>query len=58
MVFIEDREGVFDTPIDKVWKLAKAHYTEGSKIHPNAKNVATEMINGQVFINSWEEQVN
>ena len=58
MVYIEDREGVFDAPIDKVWKLAKAHYTEGSKIHPNAKNVTTEMINEQGFINSWEEEIN
>jgi hypothetical protein len=58
MVFIEDREGVFDAPIDKVWKLAKAHAIEGSKIHPSAKNVTTEMINEQVFINSWEEEVN
>jgi hypothetical protein len=31
MVFIEDREGIFDAPIDKVWKLAKAHSAEGSK---------------------------
>ena len=34
MVFIEDREGIFDAPIDKVWKLAMAHSTEGAKIHP------------------------
>jgi hypothetical protein len=34
MAFIEDREGVFDASIDKVWKLAKAHSTEGAKIHP------------------------
>ena len=58
MVFIEDRDGVFDAPIDKVWKLTKAHATEGSKIHPGAKNVHTEMINEQVFINSWEEEIN
>ncbi len=58
MVFIEDREGVFDAPIDKLWKLAKAHSTEGSKIHPSAKNVTTELINEQVFINSWEEEIN
>jgi hypothetical protein len=56
MVFIEDREGIFDAPIDKVWKLAKAHVIEGSKIHPSAKNVTTETINEQVFINSWEEE--
>jgi len=56
MVFIEDREGIFDAPIDKVWELAKAHSTEGAKIHPSAKNVKTEMINEQVFINSWEEE--
>ena len=58
MVFIEDREGVFDAPIDKVWKLTKAHSTEGSQIHPSAKNVTIEMINEQVFINSWNEEVN
>jgi hypothetical protein len=58
MVFIEDREGVFDAPIDKVWKLGKAHFTEGSKIHPTAKNVVTEMINEQTFTNSWEEEIN
>src|SRR5690349_20426409 len=58
MVFIEDSEGVFDASIDKVWKLAKAHYTEGAKIHPNAKNVTIQMINEQVFINSWEEEIN
>jgi hypothetical protein len=58
MVFIEDREGVFDAPIDKVWKLAQAHFTEGSKIHPGAKNVVTEMINEQTFTNSWEDKVN
>lgn len=56
MVFIEDREGIFDAPIDKVWELAKAHSTERAKIHPSAKNVKTEMINEQVFINSWEEE--
>src|SRR5919112_4733715 len=44
MVFIEDREGIFDAPIDKVWELAKAHSVEGSKIHPNAKNIETTML--------------
>jgi hypothetical protein len=44
MVFIEDREGIFDAPIDKVWKLAKAHSVEGSKIHPSAKNIETTML--------------
>lgn len=39
MVFIEDRQGIFDAPIDKVWKLAQAHSIEDSKIHPGAKNV-------------------
>jgi hypothetical protein len=27
MVFIEDK-GVFDAPIDKVWNLAQAHFTD------------------------------
>ncbi|TVP39274.1 hypothetical protein [Candidatus Nitrosocosmicus arcticus] len=58
MVFIEDREGVFDASIDKVWKLVQAHINEGSKIHPIAKNVVTEMLNDNTFINSWNEEIN
>lgn len=58
MVFIEDREGVFDASIDKVWKLVQAHIKEGSKIHPSAKNVVTEMLDENTFINSWNEEIN
>ncbi len=58
MVFIEDREGVFDASIDKVWKLVQAHTKEGSKIHPSAKNVVTEMLDDNTFINSWNEEFN
>jgi hypothetical protein len=58
MVFIEDREGIFDAPIDKVWKLAKAHSVEGSKIHPSAKNIETTMSDDNTFINSWYEHIN
>ena len=58
MVFIEDREGLFDAPIDKVWRLAQAHATEGSKIHPGARNVATEMISENTFVNSWDQEMN
>jgi len=58
MVFIEDREGVFDTSIDKLWKLVQAPIKEGSKIHPSAKNVVTEMLNDDTFINSWSEEIN
>ena len=43
MVFVEDREGIFDASIDKVWNLAKAHFTDGSKIHPLAKNLVTDV---------------
>jgi hypothetical protein len=57
MVFIEDREGIFDAPIDKVWKLAKAHSIEGSKIHPSAKNIETTMLDENTFINSWYENI-
>jgi hypothetical protein len=58
MVFIEDRQGIFDASLDKVWNLARAHSTEGSKIHPSAKNIVTEMINEQIFTNSWDEEIN
>ena len=58
MVFIEDRDGIYNAPIDKVWKLAQAHATEGAKIHPSAKNVLTEMLNENTFVNSWDEEIN
>lgn len=58
MVFVEDREGVFDAPIDKVWNLAKAHFTDGSKIHPRAKNLVTNTLNEHSFTNSWDEEIN
>ncbi|MDQ6723059.1 MAG: hypothetical protein M3Z01_02170 [Thermoproteota archaeon] len=58
MVFIEDKAGIFDAPIDEVWKLAQAHFTDGSKIHPSAKNVVTEMLNEQTFTNTWDEEIN
>ncbi len=57
MVFIEDREGIFDAPIDKVWKLAKAHSSKDSKIHPSAKNIETTMLDDNTFINSWCEDI-
>ncbi len=40
MVLIEDREGVFEDPIDKVRKLAQAHCTDGFNIHPHAKKIS------------------
>ncbi len=58
MVFIEDREGIFDASIDKVWKLVQAHVKEGSIIHPSAKNVVTELLDENTFINSWNEEIN
>ncbi|HEX7206877.1 MAG TPA: hypothetical protein VF233_01760 [Nitrososphaeraceae archaeon] len=58
MVFIEDREGIFDASIDKVWKLVQAHVKEGSVIHPSAKNVVTELLDDNTFINSWNEEIN
>jgi hypothetical protein len=58
MVYIEDREGVFDAPLDKVWELVKAHTTEGSLIHPSAKNLITNLLNENTFINTWDEEIN
>jgi hypothetical protein len=58
MVFIEDREGIFDASIDKVWKLVQAHVKEGPIIHPSAKNVVTELLDDNTFINSWNEEIN
>lgn len=58
MIYIEDREGVFDAPLDKVWELVKAHTTEGSLIHPSAKNLMTNLLNENTFINTWDEEIN
>lgn len=58
MVFIEDREGVFNASIDKVWKLVRAHVSDSGKIHPRFKNIATDMESQNVFICSWEEDIN
>ena len=58
MVFIEDREGVFDTSIDNVWKLVQAHITDDAKIHPRFKNITTDIESENVFICSWEEDIN
>jgi len=37
--------------------LIKAHATEGSLIHPSAKNVVTNLLNENTFINSWDEEI-
>lgn len=58
MVFIEDRDGVFDAPIDKVWRLAQEHATNGAKIHPGFKNFMTDMEGENVFASTWEEDIN
>jgi hypothetical protein len=58
MVFIEDIEGIFDASIDKVWRLAHAHATGGSKIHPSARNTITEMLSENTFVNTWDQEMN
>lgn len=58
MVFIEDRDGIFNTSIDKVWKLVQEHVADGAKIHPGFKNITTEMEDENIFICTWEENVN
>ncbi len=58
MVFIEDRDGIYDAPLNKVWELVKLHTTERSLIHPSAKNVTTNLLSENTFIHSWEEEFN
>ncbi len=58
MIFIEDRDGIFNASIDKVWKLVQAHVADGAKIHPSFKNIATEMEDENIFIYTWEENIN
>ena len=57
MVFIEDREGEFDAPIDKVWKFVQLHFTHRTKIHPHIKNLVTEMPDNNTFIISWDDNI-
>lgn len=57
MVYLEDNESIFDAPVEKVWELAKAHFTDQvSRIHPTSKNVFIEKITENVFINKWQEE--
>ena len=56
MVFIEDTGGIYDAPLDLVWKLGEAHAKEGNKVHPNTRNNRTEMLNENTFLSSWEEE--
>jgi hypothetical protein len=58
MVFIEYRDGVFDASIGRVWMLVQAHVADGAKIHPSFKNITTDMESENVFIYSWEENIN
>jgi hypothetical protein len=58
MVFIEDREGVFDAPIDKVWKFAQLHFTDSPKIHPHIKDVITDMsTDNNTFNINWNNEI-
>jgi len=57
MVFIQDNEGILNAPLDKVWKLVKAHFTDASKIHVNAKDVKTEQLSETTFINTWLQEI-
>jgi DNA-binding Lrp family transcriptional regulator len=41
-----------------IWKVAKDHVEHGNKIHPNARNNKTEIIDETSFINSWEHEKN
>jgi hypothetical protein len=54
MTFIQDA-GVFEAPLEMVWKLAEDHVEQGNKIHPNTRNNKTEIIGETSFINSWEQ---
>ena len=57
MVFIQDNEAFLNAPIDRVWKLVKAHSIDASKIHPNAKDVKTEQLSETTFINTWLQEI-
>jgi hypothetical protein len=48
-------QGVFDAPIEMVWKLAEDQIEQGNKIHPNTRNNKTETISETSFINTWEQ---
>ncbi|HEY6536667.1 MAG TPA: hypothetical protein VIY08_12840 [Candidatus Nitrosocosmicus sp.] len=58
MVFIEDGNGIYDAPLNKVWELVKKHTTERSLIHQNAKNVTTNLLSENTSIHSWEDEYN
>jgi hypothetical protein len=53
-VFIEDSGSYFEAPIDKIWKLAEAHWKELHKIHPAMKNSKSEMTSENSSIVSYD----
>ena len=55
MTFIQDSGGIFEAPLEMVWKLAEDHAEHGNKIHPDTRNNKTEIIGETSFINSWEQ---
>ena len=55
MTFIQDSGGIFEAPLEMIWKLAEDHIEYGNKIHPNTRNNKTEIIGETSFINSWEQ---
>ena len=57
MVFIEDKGSIFKAPIEQIWRLLEAHNYEGDKIHPGNKNRTTEKVAENVFMLSWENEV-
>src|SRR5918995_6119255 len=55
MAFIQDSGGIFEAPLEMIWKLAEDHLEHGNKIHPNTRNNKTEIMGESSFINSWEQ---
>lgn len=56
MVFIKDEGGIFQAPIDKVWKLVQLHSTELTNIHSGVKNPTTETLSETSGITTWDDE--
>lgn len=57
MVFILDNESFFNAPLDTVWKLWRAHVTDGERIHPDNRNQIWQKVGENSFVVSWENEV-
>lgn len=57
MVFWAEEEAYFDAPLEKVWKLFQAHWTQSERIHSHHANQKGRRIGDNSSEVSWDEEI-